>query len=289
MLRKVGKAMSPKRHASSPAGTPVMPHSQNGEVQTLPFRPLLIIGAFVLVTGALIFFQPKNAPQEQASVLPEITQPTPDKAADVAMAPVAAPSTPEPETAAEITLVTPAPVIEVTRAAPITLSDRPAASVGRQEVERDEMLFGRLAEERPNLLTATRRAPDGTLRPSLLQIGTETVTPAATGSVAAAPVSVTPAAPIQTDVVAQATEEPAQTLESFAETTDTSELRAALAAAPTQAVHTVRLGDSLTTLALRYYNDPSKADLIFEANRRILKSRTLVVGQLLRIPEIQNL
>ncbi|WP_186827084.1 LysM peptidoglycan-binding domain-containing protein [Shimia ponticola] len=268
-----------------------MPRSQGDEVKSLPFRPLLIIGAFVLVTGALIFFQPKNAPapQDQASALPEVTQPTQDKTADIAMAPVAAPRTPEPGVVAEITPVTPAPVIEVTRAAPITLSDRPAASIGRQEVERDEMLFGRLAEERPNLLTATRRAPDGTLRPSLLQIGTETVTPAATGRAAPAPAAVTPIAPTRTEVVSQAPEEPAQTLETFAQTLDTSELRAALAAAPTQAVHTVRLGDSLTTLALRYYDDPSKADLIFEANRRILKSRTLVVGQLLRIPEIQNL
>ena len=69
-----------------------------------------------------------------------------------------------------------------------------------------------------------------------------------------------------------------------------AELRAKLAAAPTRAVHTVRLGDSLLTLALRYYRDGDKAEMILEANRRHLgDGGELVIGQILRIPDIDNL
>ena len=70
----------------------------------------------------------------------------------------------------------------------------------------------------------------------------------------------------------------------------TMEIRTALAAAPTQAVHTVKLGESLQTIAYIYYQDTSKADLLFEANRRLLtRSPTPQVGQLLRIPDLSKL
>lgn len=68
------------------------------------------------------------------------------------------------------------------------------------------------------------------------------------------------------------------------------DLRARLADAPTRAVHTVRLGDSLLTLALRYYGDPEKAEVILEANRRHLnEDGSLLLGQIVRIPDIDNL
>ncbi|MEM9349965.1 MAG: LysM peptidoglycan-binding domain-containing protein [Pseudomonadota bacterium] len=69
-----------------------------------------------------------------------------------------------------------------------------------------------------------------------------------------------------------------------------SELRSLALNAPTRAIHTVRQGDSFLTLALRYYDDASKSDFILEANRRNLtEDGELIVGQLLRIPEIEQL
>ena len=69
-----------------------------------------------------------------------------------------------------------------------------------------------------------------------------------------------------------------------------TDLRRQLAAAPTRAVHTVRLGDSLLTLSLRYYGSPEGQEHILEANRRHLGADgKLEVGQLLRIPDIDNL
>jgi len=254
-------------------------------------RPLLIVAAFLLVTGGLIFLQPKQPPSQP---LAETSQDTPAPAPVVAeprvdVAEVTPFTRPQTVATAEPSAPTPEePAIEVTRAAPITLTNRPAEEAEAEPLDRDEMLFGRLAEDRPNLLTATRRAPDGTLRPSLLQIGTETVATAPSAppvAVAPAPSTIVAAPPV---TAAPTSDEPL-TLESFAATKGAADLRSALAAAPTQAVHTVRLGDSLTTLALRYYNDPTKGDLIFEANRRVLSSRSLTVGQLLRIPELSNL
>ena len=67
-------------------------------------------------------------------------------------------------------------------------------------------------------------------------------------------------------------------------------LQASVATLPNKAVHTVRLGDSLRTLALLYYDDPAKADLIYAANRRLLTDGPYItVGQILRIPELSNL
>jgi len=67
-------------------------------------------------------------------------------------------------------------------------------------------------------------------------------------------------------------------------------IRARLAVAPNVAVHTVRLGDSLATLAEHYYDDAAKSPMILEANRRHLgDGGALRVGQMLRIPDIEGL
>ena len=151
-------------------------------------------------------------------------------------------------------------------------------------------MFGRLTQDRPNLLTATRVAPDGTLRPSLLSFrpeGTDEVAQAAPAPVINTLDSgVISLSAIGTTVPTVApTQQPEPVVQEEVNT-----LAAALDAAPTQAVHTVRLGESLNTLALRYYRDASKADMIFEANRRILgDARKLTIGQLIRIPDLSNL
>lgn len=76
----------------------------------------------------------------------------------------------------------------------------------------------------------------------------------------------------------------------FGSAEENSALREQLANAPTRAIHTVRLGDSLLTLALRYYGDAQKAEILFEANRRRLSSDGVPrLGQILRIPDIENL
>ena len=299
MLRRLGRALSlggkkttqGRAKGTSPAAAPPSPLvtpelRKAAEKAASMYRPLIIVGAFLLVTGSLIFFQPKPpGPALEIAEVSEVKALVDDKneADDVAEVipfqteqPFVA--TPQPEA------TEPATAIEVTRSTPITLSTQPAAGIGPSSVDRDEMLFGRLAEERPNLLTATRRAPDGTLRPSLLQLGNAGSAPAPS----AAPVettvaAVTPLAP----TVAPPT--PAPTLETFASASVPNDLRTAIAAAQTQAVHTVRLGDSLTTLSLRYYNDGTKGDLIYEANRRVLTSKILTVGQLLRIPDLSDL
>lgn len=297
MLRRLGRALSlggnkttqGRATGTSPAAAPpsplVTPELRKAAAKAASmYRPLIIVGAFLLVTGSLIFFQPKPpGPALEIAEVSEVTAPvdeTNEDLAEVIPFPTEQPFVATPQPVA----TEPATTIEVTRSTPITLSTQPAAGIGPSSVDRDEMLFGRLAEERPNLLTATRRAPDGTLRPSLLQLGNAEAAPAPS----AAPVETTVAAvtPLAPTV---ATPTPAPTLETFASATVPNDLRAAIAAAQTQAVHTVRLGDSLTTLSLRYYNDGTKGDLIYEANRRVLTSKILTVGQLLRIPDLSDL
>jgi tetratricopeptide (TPR) repeat protein len=50
-------------------------------------------------------------------------------------------------------------------------------------------------------------------------------------------------------------------------------------------VHTVKAGETLASLAQRYYGDPSRAEVIFETNRLSPGTR-LAVGQPLKVPEI---
>jgi tetratricopeptide (TPR) repeat protein len=52
--------------------------------------------------------------------------------------------------------------------------------------------------------------------------------------------------------------------------------------------HVVRAGDSLGTLAERYYGDRSRSEVIWETNR-LPAGRPLVVGSTLKIPEIPGL
>jgi tetratricopeptide (TPR) repeat protein len=50
-------------------------------------------------------------------------------------------------------------------------------------------------------------------------------------------------------------------------------------------IHTVRPGETLASLAQRYYGDPARAEVIFETNQLTPGAR-LAVGQPLKIPEI---
>jgi nucleoid-associated protein YgaU len=57
-------------------------------------------------------------------------------------------------------------------------------------------------------------------------------------------------------------------------------------AAPSERIHTVVSGDTLGMLAEKYYDDPSKWTVIFEANGDILEDPdTLQLGQELKIPD----
>jgi tetratricopeptide (TPR) repeat protein len=50
-------------------------------------------------------------------------------------------------------------------------------------------------------------------------------------------------------------------------------------------IHTVKAGDTLASLAQRYYGDPARAEVIFETNQLTPGTR-LAAGQTLKIPEI---
>jgi nucleoid-associated protein YgaU len=53
--------------------------------------------------------------------------------------------------------------------------------------------------------------------------------------------------------------------------------------------YTVKVGDTLSKIAKRYYGDSSLYRRIFEANRRVLRDPDdIQVGQVLRIPEVAN-
>src|SRR5690242_18073918 len=50
--------------------------------------------------------------------------------------------------------------------------------------------------------------------------------------------------------------------------------------------HTVEEGESLTTLAVRYYGDPAQVSYLFRANQdRILAPDRVPIGTVLRIPD----
>ena len=66
-------------------------------------------------------------------------------------------------------------------------------------------------------------------------------------------------------------------------------VRPAPTVAPTaiaERVHTVASGDTLSSIAQKYYGDATKSAKIYEANKDILKDpNTLSVGQKLKIPD----
>lgn len=223
------------------------------------YRLLMIVAAFFLVTGGLILMQPKRSAPIDLVVAQDIVSPQTQIAPEVAIA-----AAPTPIAQPEPAFAEPTPVIEVTRAAPLPLTTQ--LDQAAQPVNRGEALFGRLVEERPTLLTTTSRSEDGTLRPSLMAMASN-VTPT---------VQTAPAQP--------------QSLTSFAADPAGLELRTQLSAAPTKAVHTVRVGETLQSLAVTYYQDEAKANLILLANQRLFPNGpSLQVGQLLRIPDISNL
>ncbi|MCH2076306.1 MAG: LysM peptidoglycan-binding domain-containing protein [Rhodobacteraceae bacterium] len=218
-----------------------------------------------------------------------------------------------------------APVLIASPALPIppSAADQDAAP----ELSRAGPLFAEIAASRSNLLTVTGVDEDGRLRPTLQSLAQNTrvspneapiVDQAELRDVAQAPEAAESASlaarlanspstlPIVAAPVTRNTEQarpvltgqaieqtqistPAETLV-FGSAEENAALRERLANAPTRAVHTVRLGDSLLTLALRYYGDAAKAEVIFEANRRRLSTDgVLRLGQILRIPDIENL
>jgi nucleoid-associated protein YgaU len=51
-------------------------------------------------------------------------------------------------------------------------------------------------------------------------------------------------------------------------------------------VYKVRSGDTLSSIAVQFYGDPSKFTIIFEANRdQLTNPNVIIVGQELRIPQ----
>ena len=58
---------------------------------------------------------------------------------------------------------------------------------------------------------------------------------------------------------------------------------------PVEMRHTIREGDTLSTLAQRYYADGSQATVIFEANRDVLKTPdALTPGTAITIPALEQ-
>lgn len=86
-------------------------------------------------------------------------------------------------------------------------------------------------------------------------------------------------AQLKTEIAAQEQDDPGSA-EAPAETEDPEETEAAESQDQT---YTVQSGDSLTTIAERFYDDPSLDDFLAEANG-ISDPRRLSVGQEIRIP-----
>ncbi|MEM6479230.1 MAG: LysM peptidoglycan-binding domain-containing protein [Pseudomonadota bacterium] len=326
-------------------------------------RPLIIVGAFIVVTVGLILFQPKRTPpaiaalpsapletdalapdasvvaeaREEARVVPEPlvevtrTQPeplsiAPDESGPAATASAGSVEAPalEPLAAPQSDVVeadvveadvaeAPAPTAPVAAPRPQTLL-APAATA-QADAPGGEALFSGLTENRPQLLTTTARDANGNLLPSLRSIAPAAGREALAQDTTPLPAPVAIGAPLTRSTVtltarrqdtasatppAAAEEEVAPLeLQALADVAATlalppeignAELRAKLAQAPTRAVHTVRLGDSLLTLALRYYGDANKSEMILEANRRHLGADgDILIGQILRIPDIEGL
>ncbi|MGR3434407.1 MAG: hypothetical protein ACU0CO_05890 [Shimia sp.] len=241
------------------------------------YRPVLIMSAFLLVTVSLIFFQPKRDPGVDVA--------TAERAALQPVERVAtAPPAPAPAISVESAVPTPdtaAPEVEiVTRAVVPTLEEDVAPEPETQAVVAAPTI---------------QRGADGTARPSLL-----TLAPADRARLIApspAPSDPAPSTPAaapapetgQIATIVGGTARPSALVVRPPAIGDTA-LQERLAATPTRAVHTVRIGDSLTTLALRYYGDAEARIYILEANRRLLgEDGRATEGMLLRIPDISNL
>ncbi|MGR3493180.1 MAG: LysM peptidoglycan-binding domain-containing protein [Shimia sp.] len=149
----------------------------------------------------------------------------------------------------------PEPEETVTRGAAPILSVAPqSAPAAFEEPDRaDAQIVEDARAGRPTLLPSAAKSEDGTLRASLLTLGPE----------ARAKLTAPRAAP--------------------------TDLASRVAAAPTQAMHTVRAGDTLFTLALRYYRDGAAKTYLELANDAILKGREPDLGMVLRIPDISDL
>ena len=206
---------------------------------------------------------------------------------------------------------------------PIRVATAIAASAKDQgaPVQRDPgaPLFAEFAARHTRLLTATGMDEDGRLQPTLrslaantrtLPVGGEITSPVLVGELqlearAGVPTTSEQSQGMSRDTLSLITRfenspstqpivgAPSASGElpvlDFTPEGDTA-LRAKIADAPTQAVHTVRLGDSLVTLALRYYGDADKAQILHEANRRHLPADGVPrLGQILRIPDIGDL
>ena len=213
--------------------------------------PILVLGAFCAVTVTLILHHPGEEPGEDYPGAGGIYP----VSSTVSRAEVSFPglSGLPVLTAAPAPPVAPSVAPNMAPPRPVLRpTARPAAAPA------DTLLFGHLLEDNPALLTVTARAPDGALRPWLPQY-------------------------LQASDAAAIEDDPARRERDDA-------LRARLAAAPTRAIHTVRDGDSLASLAGLYYGDEAKADILLEANRRRLGADgSMLIGQLLRIPDLDNL
>ncbi|MGR3469309.1 MAG: LysM peptidoglycan-binding domain-containing protein [Shimia sp.] len=159
---------------------------------------------------------------------------------------------PEREAAAPQFVTPPEPEDTVTRAAAPTLTVAPTPVPAEPEVEEDAA-FTDAQAGRPTLLPRTDRSEDGTLRASLLTL------------------------------------DPEARARLLAPRTQPTDMASRVAVAPTRAMHTVRAGDTLFTLALRYYRDGAAKTFIEMANAAILQGGEPDLGQVLRIPDISDL
>lgn len=262
------KAPPQKRAQKQAKAAPAVTSTGSGYLH----RPLMIVGGFAVVTLALIFLQPSpdtvGGPIEEVAFTPEPEEPAVEVPVEVAVtraAPQPITLMPELSAPSDAQLRAQRPQLR-----PLTLDAEPApAAIPAAAPQQTGPLFADMAKARPNLLTTTAQDASGRLLPS----ANATTVVSATDE--AAPLTL-------------------ESIEPLAATTvpviGNPELRAALAKAPTRAVHTVRLGDSLLTLALRYYGDAEKAEHLLEANRRNMgEDGELIIGQILRIPDIGDL
>lgn len=203
--------------------------------------------------------------------------------------------------------------VEVTRSAP------PLLSLAAPEPEPEEQTAAVLRvpapTQEPEIVTAvpavapktalptapTQRSADGTLRASLLSrmLAEPTAPPAAAETLQVAAPAVTPQpAPVTlpkqpadpyVEALLASAGQVAQPPKAQATLSD-ADIAIRIASAPIIAIHTVRTGDTLADLAERFYGDKDAFIYIYSANRALLpRPQDLEVGQVLRIPSIDNL